>query len=181
MQAEGNFCVYKGADPKYNFDRIWESGSEMKRLLLDQKQSQHFAETSNHDLWQSFTVGQSGLLKQLELSADSPLWQQPQFGAITFYEGEGIDGKLIAQATVVFQYHNNYPDVFQSFQLTIPFPVLSDRKYTFRVQVPATPGMKPWVALGLASRYTRGRAWGRAISYDSVQYALRFRTYVLVV
>jgi hypothetical protein len=175
MQDDGNFCVYKGTDPSHTSGLIWESGSNMKRLLLDQDQSQYtsYLIGGGNGHWQSFTAGRSGLLKQIDISATSTLRGQPMGVSIAFYEGEGVvPDKFLTRELMTFQFGDDLGKTFHSLQLAAPFPVLSGRRYT--IWCDTNPAMGSF-GVGPASAYTRGRFW------PLPDYAMRFRTHVLVV
>lgn len=93
--------------------------------------------------------------------------------SIAFYEGEGVvPDKFLTRELMTFQFGDDLGKTFHSLQLAAPFPVLSGRRYT--IWCDTNPAMGSF-GVGPASAYTRGRFW------PLPDYAMRFRTHVLVV
>lgn len=141
--------------------------SVLPQTDLDQSQTVGGWWAGGLDQWQSFTVGKTGLLKQLDRNVDSGLVNESQAGILRIYAGEGTGGQLLATQEVVFQGTRNQ---FQTFQFLAPAFVQAGNQYTYRFSISQIN--VGWVNLNLNNPYPNGRS-----SHDPEADFL-FRTYV---
>ena len=105
--------------------------------------------------WQSFTAGLSGNLSSVEWKMGTPTLPYGTASTVTLqlYEGEGLDGVLLA--TVTGSTPANGSNVFVSFPLT-NINVTAGSKYTMYLTTPTvTVG---WLDVNVSNSYSRGRA-----------------------
>ncbi len=122
--------------------------------VLDQSNTTSFNGAGGTNQWQSFTAGLTGILSSVEWKMGTPTYPYGTASTVTLqlYEGEGIDGVLLA--TVLGSTPADGSNVFVSFPLT-NINVTAGSKYTMYLVTPkVTVG---WLDVNISNSYSRGR------------------------
>ncbi|MHA8094640.1 beta strand repeat-containing protein [Aquirufa lenticrescens] len=122
--------------------------------VVDQSNTTSFNGAGGTYQWQSFTAGLTGNLSSVEWKMGTPTYPYGTASTVTLqlYEGEGLDGVLLA--TVTGATPANGSNVFVSFPLT-NINVTAGSKYTMYLTTPTvTVG---WLDVNVSNSYSRGR------------------------
>jgi hypothetical protein len=122
--------------------------------VVDQSNTTSFNGAGGTYQWQSFTAGLTGNLSSVEWKMGTPTYPYGTASTVTLqlYEGEGLDGVLLA--TVTGATPANGSNVFVSFPLT-NINVTAGSKYTMNLTTPTvTVG---WLDVNVSNSYSRGR------------------------
>jgi hypothetical protein len=122
--------------------------------VVDQSNLTSFNGAGGTYQWQSFTAGLTGNLSSVEWKMGTPTYPYGTAAAVTLqlYEGEGLDGNLLA--TVTGSTSANGSNVFVSFPLSNIY-VNAGSKYTMYLTTPTvTVG---WLDVNVSNSYGGGR------------------------
>ncbi|MEO1435829.1 MAG: tail fiber domain-containing protein [Bacteroidota bacterium] len=179
--------VYQTDDPKgiyeYDGNRWVRLGAELidgqltgplssmnTSLILNASQNNFngFIPFTFGEIWQSFTAGNSGRLKEIDINYEGI----PTNPVITIYEGEGINGSVLTTQTFSGTFNPGYV----KHALSTPVPVVAGQKYTIKLSGGPLDGSSGWRAQN-GNVYTGGTAGVGSISNVNIDQT--FRTLVI--
>jgi hypothetical protein len=129
------------------------------QLALDQSQTAHDGGMAVHPylsekfcVWQSFTAGTSGRLRQLDMGFSGDISGTAELRLLA---GEGLDGQLLESLVVSVESVSQATPCWNSWDVSVPS--VAGNVYTFVIVANEKTMPDPfYVCLGMGDRYRRG-------------------------